>query len=116
MAKILVKLEVQISQIINFDDLYNLIKQNAIKGFGVVAIYDTTLRIGYHLGIFPTCVYLHAGVREGAENLLSVSNKTISINLEDMPEELKILNAYHIENLLCIYKTGKLRKEKQKVC
>ena len=116
MAEILAELENEISQMINFDELHNLIKKKAIKRFGVVAIYDTTLRIGYHLGIFPTCVYLHAGVREGAEKLLGVSNKTISIKLEDMPEELKTSNAYHIENLLCIYKTGKLHKDKHKAC
>src|SRR5277367_2349600 len=34
-----------------------------------LTVYDTTLRIGAHLGIRPDRVYLHAGARKGARAL-----------------------------------------------
>lgn len=115
MAEKLVELENDISLMIDFDKLYNLIKDKKIKGFGLLAIYDTALRIGYYLGIFPTYVYIHAGTKKGAKNLLEISRKK-TIILKDLPAELQILSHYHIEHLLCLYKDGELHKDKHKVC
>lgn len=40
-----------------------------IPGLGELYVYDTTLRIGAKLNLFPDKVYLHAGTRLGATAL-----------------------------------------------
>jgi hypothetical protein len=40
-----------------------------IKGFGELAVYDCSLRVGSYLNLLPDKIYLHAGTRKGAEAL-----------------------------------------------
>src|SRR6202040_2897317 len=55
----------------SFDDLFELIRAevHSIPGIGELYVYDTSLRIGARLNVFPRRVYLHAGTRAGARAL-----------------------------------------------
>lgn len=46
----------------NFDDLFALFERLLlpIKGIGELYVYDTALRIGAKIGVYPERVYLHA--------------------------------------------------------
>ena len=59
-----------------------------IKGIGELTIYDTALRIGFYLDIYPDKVYLHAGTREGAKRLIGedkVKNKKY-LEMSELPK------------------------------
>lgn len=86
-----------------FNEIINIVKKASQKGFGELAIYDTALRIGSFLNIYPGEVYLHAGTLKGARAIgLNSHSKAISLN--NIPANLKSLKAYEIEDFLCIYK------------
>lgn len=87
----------------SFDDIKRIVEECSVSGFGVLAVYDTSLRLGSWLGPLPTMVYLHAGTTQGARALgLDCSRKMIQVN--ELPEPLRDLEPYHVENFLCIYK------------
>jgi len=89
----------------SFDELIDLIAVTIrpIHGIGELAVYDTALRIGAYLDLFPDKVYLHAGTRTGARNLgLDIDRPCIP--LSEFPREFQELSAEHIEDVLCIYK------------
>ena len=94
-----------ISKAQTFDELYKCIKETPVKGFGDLTKYDVALRIGHYRDLFPTKVYLHAGTRIGAENLLGKIKKD-SLEILEFPEAFRKLNlsAELIEDILCIYK------------
>jgi hypothetical protein len=88
-----------------FDDLFDLVEHlsGSIPGIGELAVYDTALRIGVHLGLTPERIYLHAGTRKGARRLgLDVAGPTLEVT--GVPEELQALTPREIEDVLCIYK------------
>jgi hypothetical protein len=88
-----------------FDELFVFVRSTVgtIEGIGELYVYDTSLRIGAKLSLFPTCVYLHAGTREGAAALgLNVHRDTIPV--DEFPLELQRLQPQEIEDVLCIYK------------
>jgi hypothetical protein len=61
--------------------------------------------LGAHLRLLPDQVYLQAGVRKAARSLgLPASER--SLPLEALPEPLRRLEPWHVENLLCIYKSA----------
>jgi hypothetical protein len=68
-----------------------------------LTVYDTTLRIGAHLGIKPDRVYLHTGAREGA-NALGFKGSLPFLMRRELPKEFRKLKPYEIEHCLCIYK------------
>ncbi|MGI6079089.1 MAG: hypothetical protein ACOYCB_13215 [Fastidiosipilaceae bacterium] len=53
--------------------------------------------------ILPDHVYLHAGTLEGVENL-GFDNPPDKLAMSDLPSEFRKLEAYEVENCLCIYK------------
>ena len=80
----------------------------AIRGIGDLTIYDTSLRIGAKLGLYPKAVYLHRGVISGAK-ALGLNYRQKSIPIKDIPEPISNnLEPYEIEDFLCICK-GELR-------
>lgn len=93
----------QIQKMESFKDLLEFIKSKKIKGIGELTCYDTADRIAYALGLSPEMIYLHAGTKTGAENVLQrkLNKKDISIN--ELPEPFHVLSARQIENILCIY-------------
>lgn len=105
--------ENKIKECKSFDELIEIIESCKVKGFGELAIYDTALRIGSKINIYPEKIYLHAGTKIGAKELgLKIDNKVIEVS--KLPEELKKLKPYEIEDFLCIYKDKFKRRLKKK--
>jgi hypothetical protein len=96
-----------IAQSKSFDDLFLLVekkvREEKITGIGELYIYDTNLRIGAKLGLLPTKVYLHAGTRKGAR-ALGFKSRTQTLQVSELPSELRQLEPPEIENVLCIFK------------
>lgn len=88
-----------------FDELFNMIRVaiGSIPGVGPLYIYDTALRLGAFLGLQPTEVYLHAGVRDGAKRLLSNLSASM-VPLSQFPSTFHVLPPYEMESLLCCYR------------
>lgn len=106
----------EIGQCRSFKLLHELLEKKRLKGVGPLTCYDTAQRIGYALGFPPEdYVYLHAGAQLPGEK------KEIDgdVATSELAKELTAaFPAYHIENLLCIYKNelatiGSLRKNQQ---
>jgi hypothetical protein len=65
-----------------------------------LSVYDTAQRIGTNLGLTPDRVYLHAGAKDGAQNLgLDVSRGYLMP--EELPLPLQELDPDEIETFLC---------------
>lgn len=87
-----------------FEQLYETVRRTArIRGAGELYCYDTAVRIGAKLGVFPELVYLHAGTRDGAVKL-GFNRSQATIHPSELPRELRWLEPQEIEDLLCIYK------------
>jgi hypothetical protein len=89
----------------SFKELHQLVlkKSGSIHGIGELTVYDTALRIGAKLELWPSEVFLHAGVRDGARKLgLDVSRGTI--RMCELPPPLEKLEPREVESLLCLYK------------
>ena len=91
----------------SFADLFKIteIVRGKVDNIGDLWSYDTDLRIGFKLRIYPDVVYLHRGAREGARKLLGkkkIYGRYLSkdIFIERIPE-LNELECYEIENFLC---------------
>ena len=89
----------------SFDHLFELIAAiiQPIRGIGELAVYDTALRVGARFGLEPSKVYLHAGTRLGAK-ALGFAWRNATLELTELPVELRTLTARELEDLLCIYK------------
>jgi len=89
----------------SFDELFELITTlvQPIPGIGPLTVYDTAVRVGARVGLEPSKVYLHAGTRIGAK-ALGLDAGSATIELAELPHELRTLTAREIEDLLCIYK------------
>lgn len=93
-----------------FDELFNIVLESKVRGFGELSIYDTAMRIATYMNIEPDKVYLHAGARKGMEILETKgyveigSSKKKSIELMDLPKQMQQLRAAETEHLLCSMK------------
>ncbi|MCL4549834.1 MAG: hypothetical protein M1495_14840 [Bacteroidetes bacterium] len=74
-----------------------------IKGVGELYYYDTTLKLGSYLRLFPEYIYLHSGTRTGAQKMNLPFKKKYLLKHE-IPMELQKLLPYEVEDFLCIYK------------
>lgn len=94
----------------SFHDLWLLVRGilEPIHGAGELYIYDTSLRLGASLGLFPDRVYLHAGTRKGAKAFGLISDRGDWINQRELPGALRELPPYEVEDILCIYKDKSL--------
>lgn len=89
----------------SFEELHSILHSVlwSIYGVGELYVYDTALRLGAFLKLFPEKIYLHAGTRKGALALgLNVSAGVLEIT--DFPEPIRSLQPYEIESFLCVYK------------
>jgi hypothetical protein len=88
-----------------FDEIHNILTGARIKGIGKVTVYDTAVRIGIYKKLYPQKIYLHAGTKEGAEELLGKTSSN-DILKSKLPEQFqrKDLSCLEIEDILCIYK------------
>ena len=99
-------LKVRVSEIVavaDFDELIEIVSDSAVWGFGELAIYDTSDRIGAWLGVHPDKVHLHTGTRIGAR-ALGLQFRQKCFDMASLPTPLQALQASDIENFLCIYK------------
>lgn len=88
-----------------FDELYNLIQELNVYGFGKLTSYDVATRIGAYLGLSPDRIYLHAGTKVGATRLVGKTKKPYLLKPElPKPFQIKSLSCSEIEDILCIYK------------
>lgn len=89
----------------DFDALFNLISGtvSSISGIGELYIYDTSLRIGAKLNLYPTTVYLHAGTRAGAR-ALGLNDRATTLKVSALPKEFRTLAPHELEDVLCIFK------------
>jgi hypothetical protein len=89
----------------SFDELFEMIAVTIgpIPGIGELAVYDTALRVGARFGLEPTKIYLHAGTRQGAK-ALGLDRRGDTIEMAELPAELRTLTARQAEDVLCIYK------------
>ncbi|WML37291.1 hypothetical protein [Clostridium sp. OS1-26] len=99
------------------DTVYSLRRNNIIKYFGPLNLYDCSLRIGAHYNIYPSRVYVHCGSITGAKNLFKDKYNNIVkyyngdksfpyIPINSLPEELQNLEPHYIEDFLCKFATN----------
>lgn len=95
----------EIQNVLSFEQLINIVRSASVTGIGELAIYDTAVRIGAYLNIFPERIYLHAGAKVGAKGLLGELQSDI-LEKDDLPEAFQSadLSCYELEDILCIYK------------
>ncbi len=74
-----------------------------MDGAGELYIYDVSLRIGSKLGLFPRKAFLHAGTRQGAK-ALGLNSQLPWLEMDSLPEWLRELQPYQVEDFLCCYK------------
>jgi hypothetical protein len=96
---------VALEQARDFDELFELIGRavSSIPGIGELYVYDTSLRIGAKLNLFPTKVHLHAGTRLGTR-ALGVDDTATTLKVSALPKEFRSLEPHELEDLLCIFK------------
>ena len=89
----------------DFDDLFLLFERllSSVKELGELYIYDTALRIGAKIGVFPERVYLHTGTLIGAK-ALGFDGRMKTLEVSQLPEWLQQLQPHEIEDVLCIFK------------
>ena len=101
----------QFNDVESFEEIMELVKKSKVKGFGELAIYDTSMRISKFKQLEPNKVYLHAGARKGFEVLESKGYLKLGSSMgkfvekENLPEEFQMkLKPYEVENVACLYK------------
>ena len=100
LAHILTKHLPEIRRCRSFDDLYDVVDKHAPIGIGPVTKYDVAYRIGHYKRVYPTSVYVQAGVITGAKALGLSTKGRRSIPIDEFPKELRRLPASDIEDLL----------------
>jgi hypothetical protein len=88
-----------------FHELHTLLETVLlpVRGIGELYVYDASLRLGAHLGLNPTFVYLHASTRVGA-NALGVGHGRAYLEMHELPKALRGLTPDEVESFLCIYR------------
>lgn len=103
-----------------FDEIFQIVTECKIKGFGELSIYDTSIRIASHLNIEPDKIYLHAGAREGIRILekkgyiAQGSSKRKYVEINEMPKPMQKLKAADNEHMLCSMKESMNNLETKK--
>jgi hypothetical protein len=89
----------------SFDEILCILRLARIHGIGELTIYDTASRIGAFLNLFPNKIYLHAGTKIGAKNLLGKVSANYILKT-DLPKQFRRsdLACWEIEDILCIFK------------
>ncbi|MDP1763817.1 MAG: hypothetical protein Q8L07_07995 [Sediminibacterium sp.] len=103
-SELLLSLEVDIAKAKTFDELFLIISKRSVKGIGELTKYDTAIRIAAFLKLNPEKIYLHAGTKKGAINLLNKRITTKTISKDELPNIFQTLSCAEIEDILCIYK------------
>lgn len=105
----LVRRSRRLSSAVSFDELLAYVEEillfpgNKSDGIGKLAAYDTSLRIGYFLGLLPKFIYLHAGVRVGVQRLNIDIRGREKIARTELPKAFQQLSPSECENCICIF-------------
>lgn len=101
----------EISNASSFEQIFEVTEKvkNLIFNLGDLWSYDTALRIGFNKGVYPKEVYVQAGVKKGVLKALpGFKVKQRSLSLDRFDSIYHLLEAYQLENFLCIWgKEGK---------
>lgn len=89
----------------DFEALITLVEHctTGIRRFGVLAVYDTSLRLGAYLDLWPEVVYLHAGTMKGC-CALGIATLNGQVTMDKLPRPIQVLKPHEAEDFLCIYK------------
>lgn len=95
----------EIASCATFGELLALVEDrtSSIDRFGILAVYDTSLRLGAYRDLWPEIVYLHAGTKKGCK-ALGVATKCKAIEMARLPKPIRLLEPYQAEDFLCIFK------------
>jgi hypothetical protein len=87
----------------SFAELHRSVEKEigSVKGIGALTVYDIADRIGAYFKKAPERVYLHAGVRTGAQ-VFGLGGDSFDPKL--LPKPFSRLTVSEIEDCLCIYK------------
>ncbi len=110
-AKELLKQEAAIKKCKTFEEIFEITEQvkKDIYKLGDLWSYDTALRIGFNLKLYPKEVYVQRGVISGVLKVMNGKRpKGRSLHVNIFPKEFQKLKPYEIENFLCIW--GKDKK------
>ena len=102
----LLKKELQIKNVNNFDELFEIIvKTWVFDNKESLTFYDIALRLGFYLNKLPERIYMHAGTKEGAEKIKGKIENHFLLK-KYLPEPFRScdLKEYELEDLFCIYK------------
>jgi hypothetical protein len=104
MARDLLKHVLAIKRATDFEQLYEIVRANSPWGIGPMTIYAVTERIGAAMKIKPKhFLYLHAGPASGWKRLTG-KQPPHRVPHKDLPPALRMIELYHVENLLCEYR------------
>jgi hypothetical protein len=98
-------LKTPLAECASFHELFVEVQRaiGGIPGVGELMVYDTALRIGAKLHLQPDRVYLHSGTRQGARRL-GLNWRAEWLEVHDLPEQLRSLPPWQVEDILCIFK------------
>ena len=96
----------------DFDRMHDRMDERKPYGIGPVTVYDTAIRIAAYLGIEPSSVYMHAGVRQGAKTFALAAGlphiydmaSLSKIPLGQFPKPFCDMKADDVEDILCTYR------------
>ncbi len=95
----------------NFHEIYTFIKAHSelINPFGVLSVYDTTLRMSQnrHFNYQPVYVYIHRGAERDYKTLFNTDKLSDYVEKKEFKAisfELSKLESKYLEDILCIYK------------
>lgn len=96
--------EIELSKCQTFKEIIAITDKvmKEIRKLGLLWSYDTALRIGFHLKIYPTDVYMQAGVVKGYFKIFNKKPKGRKVAKREF-SMLADLETYEIENFLCIW-------------
>ncbi len=96
-----------IMAVTDFNQLHKIVTECKVKGFGPLAIYDTTQRIASKMNIEPDKIYIMAGAKKGIELLEEKGyiakglSKNKTIEMKDLPIELQVLSPSEAHHFSC---------------
>ncbi len=108
--KALTEIQEDLLNVASFEELFLMIKdvKDGVNGVGPLWAYDTALRIGWYLNLYPNQVFIHAGAKQGAKilletNCVGMENLGRYVSLHEFPKELHSLAPFEVENFLCLW-------------
>jgi hypothetical protein len=105
LAKRLMARQDKVRRARTFEQLYDVVAEASPIGIGPMSRYAVSERIGAYLGIKPQhFLYVHAGPLQGWKRLTGHAPPEGRIARTALPPALRLIELYHVENLLCEYR------------